>query len=296
MGSPNVRKVGIMLEELGLDYVLRHVAVFRGDQFEPAFLALNPLGKVPVLIDHTRDPGRPIYESGAILLYLAETYGALLPTGGFARYEVMEWLMVQMGAIGPMFGQCNHFQLLGAQADPYAAARYRTQAKVLYRRLDERLSTRQWIAGDAYSIADIAIYPWALYLEQHGFDAAEHRSLVRWRDLIGAREAVKRLLGAFRSRFRQGSSANPARSDAGPARCVLQSRSGRGPGGRFFLHHHALRIRRHADGLAFQAQRPPQWASAGPRISATQSMNTRTRLGRLRRCAYSRERHMGSGR
>ncbi len=201
MGSPNVRKVGIMLEELGLDYVLRHVAVFRGDQFEPAFLALNPLGKVPVLIDHARGAGRPIYESGAILFYLAEAYGALLPSGGFARYEVMEWLMVQMGAIGPMFGQHNHFQLLGAQADPYAAARYRTQAKVLYRQLDERLATREWIAGDAYSIADIAIYPWALYLEPHGFDPAAHPALVRWRDSIGARESVKRSSERFAAAF-----------------------------------------------------------------------------------------------
>jgi GSH-dependent disulfide-bond oxidoreductase len=219
MGSPNVRKVGIMLEELGLDYVLRHIAVFRGDQFEPAFLALNPLGKVPVLIDHTREHGRPIYESGAILLYLAETYGGFLPPGGFARYEVMEWLMVQMGAIGPMFGQYNHFQLLGAQADPYAAARYRTQAKLLYRQLDERLSTREWIAGEAYSIADIAIYPWALYLESHGFEPAAHPSLLRWRDLIRAREPVKRSWARFAVAFDEEAletrrAATPAQLDA----------------------------------------------------------------------------------
>jgi GST-like protein len=201
MGSPNVRKVGIMLEELGVDYVLRHVAVFRGDQFEPPFLALNPLNKVPVLLDHTRNSGGPIYESGAILFYLAETYGALLPTGGFARYEVMEWLMVQMSAIGPMFGQHNHFRLLGSQADPYAASRYRTQAKLLYRHLDERLSTREWIAGDAYSIADIAIYPWSLYLEQHGFDPAAHPALIRWRDTIAAREPVKRSWERFAAAF-----------------------------------------------------------------------------------------------
>jgi GST-like protein len=219
MGSPNVRKVGIMLEELGLDYVLHHVAVFRGDQFKPAFLALNPLGKVPVLIDRTRNAGRPIYESGSILFYLAETYGALLPTHGFARYEVMEWLMVQMSAIGPMFGQHNHFGLLGSQVDPYAAARYRTQARLLYRHLDERLSAREWIAGDAYSIADIAIYPWSLYLEQHGFDPAAHPALIRWRGMIGAREPVKRSWERFAAAFDKESqetrrAATPAQLDA----------------------------------------------------------------------------------
>jgi GSH-dependent disulfide-bond oxidoreductase len=201
MGSPNVRKVGIMLEELEVEYVLRHVAVFRGDQFTSDFLSLNPLGKVPVLIDHTRAPAAPIFESGAILFYLAETYGAFLPATGAARYAVMEWLMVQMAAIGPTFGQHNHFQLLGAQAEPYAASRYRSQAELLYRRLDERLSTREWIAGGDYSIADIAIYPWSLYLEQHGFDPAAHAALIRWRDTIGARGAVNRSSERFAAAF-----------------------------------------------------------------------------------------------
>jgi GST-like protein len=201
MGSPNVRKPGIMLEELGLDYTLHHVAVFRGDQFEPSFLALNPLGKVPVLIDHARGNGTPIYESGAILIYLAETYGALLPATGTARYEVLEWLMVQKAAIGPMFGQHNHFQLLGPRADPYAAARYRTQAETLYRQLDERLATCEWIAGGAYSIADIAIFPWAGYLEQHGFASASHPNLLRWRDTIAGRPAVARMQQRFGAAF-----------------------------------------------------------------------------------------------
>lgn len=201
MFSPNVRKVGIMLEELGCEYVLRHVAVFRGDQFEPSFLALNPVGKVPVLIDRERGDGMPIFESGAILIYLAETYGALLSGSGRVRYEVIEWLMVQMAGIGPMFGQLNHFQLLGAQADAYAAARYRSQSERLYRLLDERLSAREWIAGDDYSIADIAVYPWALYLEQHGFDPATHFGLLRWREKIGNRPAVKRMLERFTAAF-----------------------------------------------------------------------------------------------
>jgi GSH-dependent disulfide-bond oxidoreductase len=205
MSSPNVRKVGIMLEELSADYVLRHIAVFRGEQFEPAFLALNPLGRVPVLIDHSQSPSQPIFESGAILFYLAETYGAFLPAGGLRRYEVMEWLIVQMAAIGPMFGQYNHFQILGAQADPYAAARYRSQSERLYRRLDERLADRAWIAGDAYSIADMAIYPWSLYLERHGFDPRAHAALLRWRDTVGGRDPVKRSWARFATAFNRES-------------------------------------------------------------------------------------------
>jgi GSH-dependent disulfide-bond oxidoreductase len=216
MFSPNVRKIGIMLEELGCDYTLHHVAVFRGDQFELAFQAMNPLSKVPVLIDHERGGGVPIYESGAILIYLAETYGALLPADGMARYEVLEWLMVQMAGIGPMFGQHNHFQLLGAKAEPYAAARYRTQAQTLYRRLDERLATREWIAGGAYSIADIAIFPWAGYMEQHGFDPAAHPHLMRWRGAIAARPAVTRMQQRFGTAFSEQEtrrSATPAQLD-----------------------------------------------------------------------------------
>jgi GST-like protein len=227
MSSPNVRKVGILLEELGLDYTLRHVAVFRGDQFDPSFLALNPFGKVPVLVDHARGGGQPIFESGAILIYLAETYGAFLPREGSARYEVLEWLMVQMSGIGPMFGQHNHFRMLGAQADPYAAARYRSQSAQLYRRLDERLASREWISGDTYSIADMAVHPWALYLEHHGFDPTEHASLLAWRRRVGARPAVERMSERFAAAFDQ--EALETRRGATPEQ--LDRFFGREPGG-----------------------------------------------------------------
>ena len=190
MNSPNVRKVVVLLEELGVPYRLHHVAVFKGEQFTPEFLALNPLGKVPVLVG----PGleRPLAESGAILFWLAEQNGAFLARQGPDRYEAVQWLMVQMSSIGPLLGQLNHFQLLPQGSEAYALGRYAAQAERLYRVLDERLSNREWIAGDAYSIADIATYPWALYLEQHGFDAAAHPALVRWRGAIGARPAVAR--------------------------------------------------------------------------------------------------------
>jgi GST-like protein len=205
MSSPNVRKVGILLEEFGLDYTLHHVAVFRGDQFEPSFLAMNPLAKVPVLVDRARGDGQPVIESGAILIYLAETYGGFLPPSGMGRYAVMSWVMVQMASIGPMFGQHNHFRLLGAQADPYSAARYRTQSQRLYQALEDRLRTREWLAGDAYSIADIATYPWALYLEQHGFERADYPSLLRWRETVGQRDAVRRSWERFATAFNEES-------------------------------------------------------------------------------------------
>ncbi|CAN7270558.1 glutathione S-transferase family protein [Phenylobacterium sp. LjRoot219] len=188
MQSPNVRKVVIMLEELGLPYELRHVAVFKGEQFTPEFLEMNPLGKVPVLLDPQL--GQPLAESGAILFWLAERSGALLPAAGPDRYEVMQWLMVQMANVGPLFGQLNHFQLLPADSEPYGLGRYAAQAEKLYRLLDERLATREWIAGEAYSIADIATQPWAHYLERHGFDPAAHPNLLRWRNAIDARPAI----------------------------------------------------------------------------------------------------------
>ena len=191
MGSPNVRKVVIMLEELGLPYELRHVAVFKGEQFTPEFLALNPLAKVPVLLDPVL--GEPLAESAAILFWLAERGGsALLPAAAPARYAVMQWLMVQMASVGPMFGQLNHFRILPAGSEPYALARYATQTERLYRLLDDRLANREWIAGDGYSIADIATYPWAHYLERHGLDPTAYPALLRWRNVIDARPATTR--------------------------------------------------------------------------------------------------------
>jgi GST-like protein len=191
MNSPNVRKVVIMLEELGLPYELRHVAVFKGEQFTPEFLALNPLAKVPVLLDPAL--GEPLAESAAILFWLAERGGgALLPAEAPARYAVMQWLMVQMASIGPMFGQLNHFRVLPQGSEPYALGRYAAQAERLYRLLDDRLTSEPWIAGGAYSIADIAIYPWSHYLERHGFDPAPYPALLRWRGALDARPAVVR--------------------------------------------------------------------------------------------------------
>jgi GSH-dependent disulfide-bond oxidoreductase len=200
MGSPNVTKVVIMLEECGLDYQLRHVAVFGQEQFSPEFLKLNPLGKVPVLEDPKL--GIPLAESGAILHYLAEREGKFLPAAQPARAEVMQWLMVQMANVGPMLGQVNHFSLVQKRGShPYAEARYLAQAEKLYRLLDDRLATHEWIAGGDYSIADMAMQPWANYLEPHGFDSAAHPHLLRWRSIVAARPAVQRALARAHEGF-----------------------------------------------------------------------------------------------
>lgn len=192
MNSPNVIKCVLMLEECGLDYELRHVAVFAQEQFAPEFLAMNPLGKVPVLVDPKL--GQPIAESGAILHWLAEREGRFLPAAQPQRAEVMWWLMVQMANIGPMLGQFTHFNLVPQGSEPYAHGRYGAIAERLYRVLDDRLKDRAWLAGGDYSIADMATQPWAYYLERHGFDSAAHPHLVEWRDRIAARPAVQRAL------------------------------------------------------------------------------------------------------
>ncbi len=192
MQSPNVIKVILMLEECGLDYELRHTAVFNQAQFSPEFLRLNPLGKVPVLEDPRL--GTPLAESGAILFWLAEREGKFLPTSQPARAEVMQWLMVQMANYGPMLGQYTHFNIAPADAAPYAKARYRAVAERLNRVLDQRLQGRDWLAGGDYSIADMATQPWAYYVERHGFDPADHPALVAWRERIGARPATQRAL------------------------------------------------------------------------------------------------------
>ncbi|HMO67780.1 MAG TPA: glutathione binding-like protein [Novosphingobium sp.] len=200
MNSPNVTKVVLMLEECALDYALRHVAVFKQEQFASPFLALNPLGKLPVLEDPAL--GVPLAESGAILLYLAEREGKFLPASQPGRAEVMQWLMIQMANHGPMLGQLNHFRLvLPTGTHPYAEARYAAVAERLYRLLDERLSEREWLAGGAYSIADMAMAPWANYLEPHGFDPGAHPHLVRWRSAVMARPAVQRALARSHEGF-----------------------------------------------------------------------------------------------
>ena len=197
--SPNVLKVAILLEELALPYRLRYVDLFKGEQFSPEFLRLNPLGKVPVLLDPRLN--QPLAESGAILIWLAEKAGRFLPASGDARYEVLQWLMVQMSAVGPMLGQFTHFSLLPAGSEPYARGRYEALAKRLYGQIDDRVANREWLASDDYSIADIATFPWGEYIDRHGFDPSTYPALMQWRERINKRPAVQRAKAVFVANF-----------------------------------------------------------------------------------------------
>lgn len=192
MSSPNVRKVAILLEEIGLPYRTEHVAVFRGRQFDAGFRALNPMAKVPVLLDPDGPAGAvPIFESGAILIYLAESYAPqFYPAAGPERWQVLEWLMLQMSQVGPVFGQHSHYRLMADQ--DYAAGRARRGVAQLFAALERRLGEAQWLGGAAYSIADMATYPWAKRLKRYGFDPADYPRLTAWRAAIEARPAIER--------------------------------------------------------------------------------------------------------
>lgn len=187
--TPNGRKVSIMLEEVGLPYTPHVIDIRKGDQFTPEFVAINPNSKIPAIVDH--ESGLSIFESGAILIYLAEKAGKFLPTETKARFQVLEWLMLQMGSIGPMFGQLNHFRKYAPEQIPYAIARYETETLRLYSVLDTQLAANEFICGD-YSIADMAIYPWVAIYEFQELTLSNHPNLKRWVEAIALRPAVQR--------------------------------------------------------------------------------------------------------
>lgn len=182
--TPNGRKVSIALEELALPYRAFPVHIGKGEQFAPEFLEISPNNKIPALVDGDRT----LMESGAILLYLAEKTGRL---GGADRWATLEWLMLQMGGVGPMLGQANHFLHFNAGKSAYAEERYAAEAKRLYGVLDRRLADREYLA-DAYSIADIATWPWIARWPWHRIDWADFPNLKRWYASIAARDAVQR--------------------------------------------------------------------------------------------------------
>ncbi|PHS78394.1 MAG: glutathione S-transferase [Rhodospirillaceae bacterium] len=190
-GTPNGKKVSIMLEELGLDYTVHPINITQNDQFTPEFLAINPNNKIPAIVDS--DGPISVFESGAILMYLAEKVGSdLLPTAGPERYATLQWLMLQMGGVGPMFGQVHHFYKFAKEDVPYAKKRYSDEMQRLYSVLDKRLDEVEYLAGAAYSIADIAMYPWVARHEWHPFDLNDFGHVKRWYDRLSEREAVQR--------------------------------------------------------------------------------------------------------
>jgi len=192
-GTPNGRKVSIMLEECGLPYRVQTVDITKGEQFRPEFTAINPNSKIPALVDPDGPDGRPIslFESGAILLYLAAKTGKFLPESERGKYEAMQWLMFQMAGVGPMFGQTHHFLRFAPEQIPYTIKRYTTETARLYGVLDKRLARTEYLAGE-YSIADIATFPWVDRHEWQNIDLVEFPHVRRWHAAIAARPGVRR--------------------------------------------------------------------------------------------------------
>ena len=192
--TPNGQKVAIMLEEVGLEYTTIPINILKGEQFAKYFLAISPNNKVPAIVDRADGPGGPLYplfESGAILIYLAEKTGQLMPSSPRLRFDVLQWLMFQMASVGPMFGQCGHFLGYAPERIPYAIERYQNETLRLYKVMDKRLADAPCIAGD-YSIADVAIYPWVRVRWLHEIDITQFPNVERWYNALSDRPAVRR--------------------------------------------------------------------------------------------------------
>lgn len=189
-GTPNGFKVSIMLEEVGLPYTYHPINIGKDDQFAPDFLAISPNNKIPAIVD--RDNDQALFESGAILIYLADKTGQLLPQEPKAHYATLQWLMWQMGGFGPMLGQAHHFLRFAKEKVPYAIDRYKTETQRLYGVLDKRLGEAAFLGGDAYTIADIATWPWASRFEYQEIELASYPNVKRWFEEIAARPAVQK--------------------------------------------------------------------------------------------------------
>ncbi len=190
--TPNGWKITIALEEMGLAYRVLPVNISKGEQFAPEFLAISPNNRMPAIVDDDAE-GRPlsVFESGAILVYLGEKTGQFLPRSGGPRYQALQWLMWQMGGLGPMAGQCHHFRNYAEKQIPYAISRYSDEVNRLYGVLDQHLADREYLAGE-YSIADMAVWPWVVPYKRQGQDLDEFANLRRWFERLKARPAVSR--------------------------------------------------------------------------------------------------------
>ena len=187
-GTPNGRKITIMLEELGLEYAMHPINIMKDDQFSPEFLAISPNNKIPAIVDN--DNGQTLFESGAIMMYLAEKTGKFMPMEAKARWATIEWLMFQMGGVGPMMGQTHHFVKYNPDKSEYASERYLAETKRLYKVMDERLANNEWLNGDGYSIADMAIWPWAARHDWQTVDLNDYPNVARWYINIANRPAT----------------------------------------------------------------------------------------------------------
>jgi GST-like protein len=194
--TPNGHKTAIMLEEVGLEYEVHPVNILEGEQFDPAFIAISPNNRIPAIVDTDGPHGEPyaIFESGAILLYLAEKTGRLWPTDIIKRCDAIQWLMFQMGNVGPMFGQNGYFQGYCPEDVPLARERYHNITNQLYSVMDRRLAEVEYLAGPEYSIADVATFPWTMprQREMHRIDITQYPNVARWGDTVAARPAVQR--------------------------------------------------------------------------------------------------------
>ena len=204
--TPNGQKIQIILEETGLAYEVRSVDIGAGEQFDPAFLKISPNNRIPAIVDPEGPDGQAIslFESGAILIYLAEKTGALLSKDPRVRCKTLEWLMFQMGNVGPMLGQAHHFRVYAPERIDYAITRYTKEANRLYAVLDRRLGESPYLAGSDYTIADIAVFPWLRSYERQGVDLREYPAVSRWFDEVSARPAVQRGLQLLAERRRKG--------------------------------------------------------------------------------------------
>ena len=204
--TPNGHKVHILMEELGLPYKVVPVAIGKGDQFKPEFLAITPNHRIPAMVDPDGPGGKPIqlFESAAIMIYLAEKAGKLIPKDPHDRYICLQWVMFQMGGVGPMFGQFGHFNMYAPEKIPYAIERYQNEVLRLHRVLDKRLGEAEWLAGSEYSIADIITYPWLRFPERRNVVLSEFPNVKRWFDAIDARPAVQRGCDVLAENQRKG--------------------------------------------------------------------------------------------
>ena len=204
--TPNGYKISMMLEETGTPYRVIPVDIGAGDQFKPEFLAISPNNKMPAIVDSDGPGGKPIsvFESGAILIYLAEKTGRFMSADPRARVAVLEWLMFQMASVGPMLGQAHHFMAYSPEKLPYAINRYTNESKRIYGVIDKRLSKSEYIAGPEYSIADMAIFPWTRFPDRQGVDREEFPHYKRWFAAIEARPATRKALELLADRRRTG--------------------------------------------------------------------------------------------